>query len=698
MTTQNTESGRGVDIDADENEWLEDIHGEKPLAWIAAQNERTSKMLDTPDFTRTEARILEVLDSTDRIPMVSSRGGYLYNFWKDAEHPRGLWRRTTPESYKTDAPDWEILLDVDQLCRDEDAEWVFSGAQSLFPDYTRALISLSPDGGDAVTIREFDLVSKQFVGDGFVLPAAKTSVSWIDLDTVFVATDFGPGSMTTSSYPRQVKRWSRGQVLADAELVFEVPVDHMTVGADHDHTVGFERDVVVDVIDFHHSRAYVLQGDDLVHIDVPDDASVDLHREWVLIRPRTYWEMGGATFPAGALLVTRLDAYLAGERDLEALFTPDERTSLENWSWTRHHLLLTMLHDVSSRIEVVTPIGGEWTHQALAGAPALHTVSAAGVDADENDDYWLVDTGYLTPSSLRLGTIGHADPALLKSSPSFFDESLYAVEQHFVASKDGTRVPYFQVSGRDLTLDGSNPTLLYGYGGFEIALTPSYSGSVGRSWLERGGVYVVANIRGGGEYGPGWHYAALQKNRPRAYEDFSAVAEDLIARGVTSPAHLGCEGGSNGGLLVGNMLTHYPHLFGAIVCEVPLLDMKRYTKLSAGASWMAEYGDPEDPAQWAFIETFSPYHNLSEGNTYPPVLFYTATSDDRVGPVQARKMAARMQALGIPGVWFYENREGGHGAAADNKQSAHLHASAYEFLWDRLNRSAQSGEASLRDE
>lgn len=675
---------------SDEFLWLEDIHGEKPLAWIAAQNERTSQMLDTPDFTRTADRILEVLDSTDRIPMVSSRGGYLYNFWKDAEHPRGLWRRTTPEGYKTDAPDWEILLDIDQLCRDEDAEWVYAGAQSLFPDYTRALISLSPDGGDAVTIREFDLVAKQFVGDGFVLPAAKTSVSWIDLDTVFVATDFGPGSMTTSSYPRQVKRWSRGQALADAELVFEVPVDHMTVGADHDHTVGFERDVVVDVIDFYHSRTYVLQGDDLVHIDVPDDASVDLHREWVLIRPRTDWEMGGATFPAGALLVTRLDAYLAGERELEALFTPDERTSLETWSWTRHHLLLTMLHDVSSRIEVVTPAGGEWTHQALAGAPALHTVSAAGVDADENDDYWLVDTGYLTPSSLRLGTIGHDNPALLKSSPSFFDESLYAVEQHFVVSKDGTRVPYFQVSGRDLALDGSNPTLLYGYGGFEIALTPSYSGSVGRSWLERGGVYVVANIRGGGEYGPGWHYAALQANRPRAYEDFAAVAEDLIARGVTSPAHLGCEGGSNGGLLVGNMLTHYPHLFGAIVCEVPLLDMKRYTKLSAGASWMAEYGDPEDPAQWAFIETFSPYHNLSEGNTYPPVLFYTATSDDRVGPVQARKMAARMQQLGIPDVWFYENREGGHGAAADNKQSAHLHASAYEFLWDRL----RSGSAS----
>jgi len=669
----------------DEFVWLEDIHGEKPLAWIAAQNERTSAMLNTPEFARTEARILEVLDSTDRIPMVTSRGGSLYNFWKDADHPRGLWRRTTPESYRTDDPDWEILLDVDELCRVENAEWVFAGAQSLYPGYTRALISLSPDGGDAIAVREFDLDAKRFIENGFVLPSAKTEVSWIDKDTIFVGTDFGLGSMTTSSYPRQVKRWRRGQALADADLGFEVPVDHMGAGFNHDHTVGFERDIVVDVIDFFHSRTYVLRDGDLVHIDVPDDASVDLHREWLLIRPRTDWDVDDTTYPIGSLIASRLDSFLAGERNLEALFTPDERTSLESWSWTRHHLLLTLLHDVSSWIEVVTPSANGWTHEALAGAPELHTVSASGVDADENDDYWLVDTGFLTPSTLKLGTIGKDTPEPLKSSPSFFEEPGYAVEQHFVTSKDGTRVPYFQVSARDLKLDGSNPTLLYGYGGFEIALTPSYSGSVGRSWLERGGVYVVANIRGGGEYGPGWHYAALQANRHRAYEDFAAVANALIARGVTTPAHLGCEGGSNGGLLVGNMLTHYPPLFGAIVCEVPLLDMKRYTKLSAGASWIAEYGNPDEPDQWAFIETFSPYHNLKEGVDYPPVLFYTATSDDRVGPVQARKMAAKMQEMGIPDVWFYENREGGHGAAADNKQSAHLHASAYEFLWDRLS-------------
>ncbi len=664
--------------------WLEDIHGEKPLEWIAEQNARTTGMLHSPGFEHTESRILEVLDSTDRIPMVTMRGDFLYNFWKDADHPRGLWRRTTLASYRMETPQWETLLDVDQLGRDEGAEWVFKSAQSLFPEYTRALISLSPDGGDAVTVREFDLTQKRFVEDGFDLASAKTSVSWIDEDSVFVATDFGPGSMTTSSYPRQVKRWRRGQAVADAELVFEVQADHMVAAADHDHTADFERDIVVDVIDFYHSLTYVLRDGELVHIDVPDDASVDLHREWLLVRPRTDWVVGDATYPAGSLVAAQVDAYLGGERKLEVLFTPDERTSLESWSWTRHHLLLTLLRDVSSRIEIVTPSPNGWTHENLAGAPELHSVSTTGVDADENDDYWLVDTGFLTPSSLRIGTVGNESPELLKSSPSFFDESKHEVEQHFVASKDGTRIPYFQVAGRELTLDGSNPTLLYGYGGFEVPLTPSYSGSVGRSWLERGGVYVVANIRGGGEYGPAWHYAALQQNRHRAYEDFAAVAGDLIGREVTTPEHLGCEGGSNGGLLVGNMLTHYPHLFGAIVCEVPLLDMQRYTKLSAGASWIAEYGDPDDAEQWQFIQTFSPYHNLKEGVDYPPVLFYTATSDDRVGPVQARKMAAKMQEMGIPDVWFYENREGGHGAAADNRQSAHLHAAAYEFLWDRL--------------
>jgi prolyl oligopeptidase len=669
----------------DEFIWLEDIYGEKPLAWVAEQNERTSQMLATPTFERTEQRILEVLDSDDRIPMVEKHGAYYYNFWRDAEHPRGLWRRTTLESYRQSEPDWDVLLDLDDLCRRENASWVWADAELLYPDFTRALLKLSPEGGDTAVVREFDLETKDFVADGFVLTAAKSLVAWIDHDTIFVATEFGPGSMTTSSYPRRLKRWNRGAPLEAAKFVYEVPIDHMGVYAHHDHTEGFERDFVIDRSDFFHSKTYLLDGDERVHLDVPDDADLDAHREWLLVRPRSDWTLGSITYLAGSLLAARLNDYLGGSRELVALFTPDEHTALTGWSWTRHHLLISLLQDVSSKVEVLTPGEKTWERTPLAAAPSLHEVTVSAVDVDENDDYWLLVSGFLTPTTLQLGTIGQKSIDTLKSAPSFFDESKCVVEQHFVNSKDGTRVPYFQVGPRNLKLDGSHPTVLYGYGGFEISRTPSYSGVIGRSWLARGGVYVVANIRGGGEYGPAWHTAALKENRPHAYEDFAAVASDLISRGVTSPAHLGCEGGSNGGLLVGNMLTHYPELFGAIACNVPLLDMQRYTKLSAGYSWIAEFGDPDDPDEWEFIQTFSPYHNLKAGISYPPVLFYTATSDDRVGPVQARKMAAKMQEMGIPDVWFYENREGGHGAAADNKQTAHLEAANYEFLWERLN-------------
>ena len=533
-------------------------------------------------------------------------------------------------------------------------------------------------------MREYDLASRAFVTDGFVLPHAKSSVSWVDQDTVLVATDFGPGTLTTSSYPRQVRRWRRGQRPDSAPIELEVPVEHMAAMGWHDATVGYERDLLRETIAFFTRRTWLVRDGARIQIDVPNDAGVDLHRQWMLVRPKSEWNVGAARHPAGALLAIEVDAFIAGDRAFDVLFTPDARTSLQGWSWTLNHLLINVLRDVSSEIRVLTPGANRWSSSTLAAAPAYHSVSATGVDADENDDYWLRVNGFLQPEALQLGTVGATDVETLKSAPAFFDASRFAVEQHFVTSDDGTRVPYFQISSASLKRDGSTPTLLFGYGGFEISVTPQYDGANGRSWLERGGVMVVANIRGGGEYGPNWHTAALHANRHRAYEDFAAVARDLIARGVTSAARLGCAGGSNGGLLVGNMLTHYPELFGAIVCAVPLLDMKRYTKLSAGYSWIAEYGDPDDPAQWQYVQTFSPYHNLRDGVRYPPILFYTATSDDRVGPVQARKMAARMQAKGIPNVWFYENREGGHGAASDNKQSAHMHAAGREFLWMHL--------------
>ncbi|RAN75108.1 S9 family peptidase [Bacillus sp. SRB_336] len=669
--------------------WLEDIRGTRSMDWVKQQNAVTTKQfVDNAAFVQTRDSILEVLDSDARIPYVTRMGSHLYNFWRDKTHPRGVWRRTTLEEYRKAEPEWEVLLDIDALNKAEGKRWVYKGAQCLKPDFERCLISLSPDGGDATAVREFSVPHKAFVKGGFELPVAKSQVGWIDEDSIYVGTDFGPGSMTESSYPRIVKQWKRGTPLAAAAIVYEGKPKDLAVSAYHDRTPGYERDFVSVAKDFFHSELYLRHGGTLARLDVPSDADADAHREWLIVRTRSPWTVAGTTYPAGALLAAPFDSFVAGKAHFSVLFRPDEHTSLDSYAWTKNHLILNLMDDVKSRLEVLTPPqmatpDGDWARQAMPGAPAMSTISVVDTDPDHSDEYWLDVTSFLTPSSLERGVLGSQAAETIKQEPAFFDAADFTVSQHFVASKDGTRVPYFEIAPKGMKLDGSNRTLLYGYGGFEVSLQPHYSGSIGRAWLKRGGVYVIANIRGGGEYGPQWHQAALKANRPRAYEDFAAVARDLVRRGVTSAKHLGAEGGSNGGLLMGNMLTMYPQLFGAIACEVPLLDMKRYIHLSAGASWMAEYGDP-DSADWNFIKTFSPYQNVRKDAHYPPVLFYTATSDDRVGPVQARKMAARMQAQGHRNVWFYENLEGGHGAGADNQQSAHMHAMAYDFLWDEL--------------
>ncbi|WP_104110732.1 prolyl oligopeptidase family protein [Arthrobacter sp. N199823] len=683
---------------ADEFLWLEDIHGEDAMNWVREHNASTDAALVNPAYSALEARVLEVLDSADRIPMVSKRGDWYYNFWRDEANPRGLWRRTSWESYLSDAPEWDVLLDVDALSSAEDAQWLWAGAAFLRPapgeEYRHAMVALSPDGGDAVAYREFDLATRTFVAGGFELPAAKTRLSWVDADTLYVGTDTGADSMTASSYPAAARVLRRGESLAQLaakEPLFAVPLDHLSGGVSHSSTPGFERDLAYDALDFYNSRSYLRVDEDWVHIDVPDDMSVSLHHEWLLLRPRTDWNVSGTVYGAGTLLAIELDAFMAGSRSLITIYAPSAAQSLQSWSWTRDFLLLNLLSDVSSKILVLDP-AADWAASELDACPPLHSVDAFAVDDEDPDagnDYWLVASGFLTPTTVLRGTLTPrgtpgAAAALVREAPSFFTAENYCVEQHFATSADGTRVPYFQVGPKDLKLDGANPTLLSGYGGFEVSLTPTYSGSVGRTWLERGGVYVVANIRGGGEYGPSWHTAALQENRHRAYEDFAAVARDLSARGVADPTHLGCTGGSNGGLLVGNMLTQYPELFGAISCGVPLLDMRRYTKLSAGASWMAEYGDPDVPEQWDFIKNFSPYHLLRAGVKYPATFIWTATSDDRVGPVQARKMAAQMESMGIP-VWFHEALEGGHAGAGNNEQAARLHAASHEFLWRALN-------------
>lgn len=665
--------------------WLDQVHGKRAMKWVHEQDARTkARYASDAAFSKLESRILQVYDSDARIPYVNHRGKYLYNFWRDKQHPRGLWRRTTLSQYKKDDPKWVVLLDLDALGKKEGKRWVFKGANCMKPRYTDCLVSLSPEGGDAHVVREFDVPSRSFVKDGFQLPVAKSNTGWIDHDHIYVATDFGPGTMTKSSYPRIVKEWTRGTPLDQAKTIYEGKPTDVGVGAMHDRTPGFERDFVTVAKDYYHSELYQRVGDKLTRVKVPLDADAYAHRKWLVVRLRSPWTVGKTTYPAGALLAAPFKKFMAGDRKLDVLFRPDKHTALVSQSWTRHHLILDVLDDVKSRLQVLTFRHGRWTEKKLEGAPGLSNVSISNTDPDDNDEYWLDVTGFLTPSSLLRGVIGHGKPKLIKHEPAFFDASPFAVSQHFATSKDGTKIPYFQIAKKELPHDGKNPTLLYGYGGFEVSLLPYYSGTVGRAWLERGGVYVVANIRGGGEYGPRWHDAALKQNRPRAYEDFAAVARDLIARKVTSPEHLGAEGASNGGLLVGNMLVGWPKLFGAISCEVPLLDMRHYTHLSAGSSWIAEYGDPDKPGQWGWIKKFSPYQNLQKGTAYPPVLFYTSTSDDRVGPVQARKMDAKMLAMGDQHAWFYENTEGGHSAGADHKQEAFMHALAFTFLWDHV--------------
>jgi prolyl oligopeptidase len=666
--------------------WLEEVAGEAPLTWVRERNADTyARIARGERFESLRAEIRAVLDSDDRIPYPVRRGDHLYNFWQDADHPRGLWRRTTLDSYRSSDPQWQVLLDVDALGAQESENWVWQGAAVLRPDFRRCLVQLSRGGADANVVREFDLDSRSFVADGFTLPEAKSRVSWIDADRIYVGTDFGPDSLTSSGYPRIIKEWRRGTPLTEARTVFEGKPDDVAVHAYHDPTEGYERDFVSRRIGFYTGETYLRTPDgELVRIDVPLDAEVGVHRAFLVVRTRTPWTVGSTTYPAGALLGALFDDFVAGKRELTVLFEPDAHTSLSDYAWTRNHLIVNTLSDVKSRLEVLTPGDEGWSRTPLTGVPDLVHTEIHATDSHDSDEFFLNSSGFTEPATLRIGHVGGVVETV-KQAPTFFDAAGIGVRQLFATSDDGTRVPYFVIGPDDTenTESGPRPTLLYGYGGFEIALTPSYSGVMGRGWLARGGTYVIANIRGGGEYGPDWHHAALRERRPRAYEDFAAVATDLVRRGITTPERLGIQGGSNGGLLMGVMLTRYPELFGAVVCQVPLLDMKRYHKMLAGASWMAEFGDPDDDADWEFLGAYSPYHQVAADRAYPPVLFATSTRDDRVHPGHARKMVARLRQLGYDPS-YYENIEGGHGGAADNEQLAFKNALALEFLWSRL--------------
>ncbi len=688
--------------------WLEDVHGDRALEWVRARNAETETLLRSrPEYAPTHALLLAALNSKDRIPAVTRRGDFFYNLWRDEEHKRGLWRRTPLAEYRRTQPAWETVLDLDALAAAEGENWVWAGATSLAPAHARCLVKLSRGGADASVVREFDTVGKRFVDGGFVLPEAKSEVSWIDADTLYVATDFGPGTLTTSGYPRVIKRWRRGTPLAAAEAVFEGEANDVSVGVAVYRTPGFERTVFSRSLDFYNQRSFLLQraqephgthATTLLPFDVPSDAAATFWNhaggrdDTLLLELRSDFVTPGRTYPRGSLLAADAAAYLRGERRFDVLFEPAATRSLAGFTTTRSRVIVTVLDNVASRLEEWQRSDAGFVRREVV-APFPGTLGAGGLadpmlDADAlAESYLLSYADFVTPESQWLARTGTDDREPLKALPAMFDATGMTVQQQFATSADGTRVPYFVVWPRGRTeatpADGSTPVLMYGYGGFEIPLNPWYSTAFGGAWVARGGAFVVANIRGGGEFGPAWHQGATRENKQRSYDDFIAVAEDLIRRRITSPKHLGIEGGSNGGLLVGATLIQRPDLFNAVVCAVPLLDMRRYHRLLAGASWMAEFGDPDLAADWAFISRYSPYQNVQPGVAYPRVLFTTSTRDDRVHPGHARKMAARMIEFGSP-VLYFENIEGGHGGAADNDQAAHLQALQISFMWQQL--------------
>ena len=668
--------------------WLEEVEGKRALDWVAQRNgESLAELQADPRYERFLAQAEALLNAKDRIPYGSIRGRHIYNFWRDAEHVRGIVRRTSLESYRTAEPEWETVLDVDTLAKAEDENWVYKGIAWLAPGYERCLVKLSRGGTDASVHREFDTLAKRFVEGGFVLPEAKSGVTWLDRDTLLVGTNWGNGSLTASGYPRVAKRWKRGTPLAKAETIFEGR--HEDIGIwPRVMDSGEETLAMIEQSLTFYTGAYHLIGDDgkLRRLPLPESVALaGFYSGRILFTLRDAWEVAGRTFSQGALLAIDAAAFRAtGELPrVETIYTPDGRTSIEGVTVSRNGLYVSLLQNVKGRILRfgVDADSGKWSAEPLP-LPDNGTVSLSA--ANPHSETVLVNyEDHITPDRLsEYDAVANA-LTLLKSLPARFRADGLQVSQHIARSADGEAVPYFVIHRKGLKPDGSTPTILYGYGGFEISLKSSYSATIGKLWLERGGAYAVANIRGGGEFGPRWHKAALKTNRQRAYDDFIAVAEDLAKRGITSPERLGISGGSNGGLLVGAIFTQRPDLMNAVVCRVPLLDMLRYTKLLAGASWAAEYGDPEDSVMRAAILKYSPYQNMFPERKYPKVFIETSTKDDRVHPGHARKMVARMREQGHP-VLYFENTEGGPAAGANLKQHARRYALEYVYFSRQL--------------
>ena len=661
--------------------WLENVDAKESLEWVEQWNNKSLTVLTShPDYKSIYEKNLEIYNSDERIAEPTIYGDYIYNFWQDQNHERGIWRRTSLKNYINGNPDWETVIDIDKLSEQDNAKWVFKGVTGLYPDYDKFLVDLSKGGGDAVIVREFDAISKTFVDDGFYIPEAKGSVSWIDQNTIMVSTDFGDG-VTTSGYPKQVKIWKRGTELKDAKLVFEGSENDMGIWGYTIPTAKKTYQLIMKRTSFYSGSYYVIENGKLIQLDLPEDIELSgIFNKQAIFQLKSDWKIGNKTWKQGDVVSINYNDLINGKNNFMLIVSPDKRSSIAGLATTKNTLLVNMLNNVKSELYSFT-WNGKW-EKKRTDAPEYGNISLAATD-ENSENYFFYFQNFLEPSTLYFGNSKTGEFKKVKSLPSFFPTDKYQVQQFEAVSKDGTKIPYFVVSSKNIKYDGKNPALLYAYGGFEIPELPRYSAVTGTAWLEKGGVYVLANLRGGGEFGPKWHQAGIKENRQRVYDDFYAVAESIISKKITSPQKLGIFGGSNGGLLVGVAFTQRPDLYNAVVCAVPLLDMKRYNKLLAGASWMAEYGNPDKSEEWAYIKKYSPYQNVKKGMKYPEVFFTTSTRDDRVHPGHARKMVAKMDDMGYK-IYYFENTEGGHAGASTNEQRAKMYALIYTYLQMKL--------------
>ncbi|MBR1179763.1 S9 family peptidase [Bradyrhizobium sp. KB893862 SZCCT0404] len=664
--------------------WLEEIEGTQPLDFVERQNQLTLAAFGGAAFERDRDILAAIYDRPDNIPYVSRRGSDLHNVWKDATNPRGLWRRTTMEEFRKPHPAWETILDIDQLAASEGEDWLLSQITTM-PGSSRAILSLSRGGSDAVTLREFDLATKSFVADGFTLPEAKGGADWLDADTLLLSSAHGEDMATSSGYARTVRLWRRGQKVEQASVLFEASVSDMAAYCYVDRitpnrTIWFGR--MLDFFNF--SVSIGDQTGPLARLDLPTDIELQAHGDWLAIKPRSDWSVAGRTYKADAVLGISLSAFLKGGREFAVLFEPAPRRAIQGFFWVAGRLVLSILDELRPRFEICTPSATTWSRETLPGLPQIGVVDVWALDrhaSESNGDLLANVQDPLTPPSLLLMERGVASPTVLKQAPKTFTADGLVVTQHEAISVDGERIPYVQTGPAGET--GDAPVYMTAYGGFAVSVKPYYHASLGKLWLERGGTIVQANLRGGGEFGTRWHDAGRLASKKLSHDDFAAVAADLVRRGVTSAKRIAAQGGSNGGILITNMLVRYPERFGALFCTIPLIDMRRYTKLLAGASWIAEYGDPDKPDEWEWLKTYSAYHNVKAGQAYPPILIATTRRDDRVHPGHARKMAAKLQAMGFE-AWFYEPAAGGHGYGKDNKERAGFEVLGYRFLKEKI--------------